>query len=89
MPVLGINPVVHDPAAALVIDGRVVAAVEEERFSRRKHGKRPGVVLRLGNCRVCPPPDVCPPRVSTPPALMRRPTPSTGHVLPPSIHGCR
>ena len=25
----------------LVVDGRVVAAAEEERFSRRKHGKRP------------------------------------------------
>jgi carbamoyltransferase len=39
--VLGINAVFHDPAAALVVDGRVVAAAEEERFSRRKHGKRP------------------------------------------------
>jgi carbamoyltransferase len=29
------------PAAALVVDGRVVAAAEEERFNRRKHGKRP------------------------------------------------
>src|SRR5215204_6164785 len=41
MRVLGINAVFHDPAAALVIDGRTVAAAEEERFSRRKHGKRP------------------------------------------------
>jgi carbamoyltransferase len=41
MRVLGINSVFHDPAAALVIDGTVVAAAEEERFSRRKHGKRP------------------------------------------------
>ena len=41
MRVLGINAVYHDPAAALVVDGRVVAAAEEERFSRRKHGKRP------------------------------------------------
>jgi carbamoyltransferase len=39
--VLGINSVFHDPAAALVVDGQVVAAAEEERFSRRKHGKRP------------------------------------------------
>lgn len=39
MRVLGINAVFHDPAAALVVDGRVVAAAEEERFSRRKHGK--------------------------------------------------
>ncbi len=41
MRVLGINSVFHDPAAALVIDGVVAAAAEEERFSRRKHGKRP------------------------------------------------
>lgn len=41
MRVLGINAVFHDPAAALVVDGRVIAAAEEERFSRRKHGKRP------------------------------------------------
>ncbi len=39
--VLGVNAVFHDPAAALVIDGEVVAAAEEERFSRRKHGKVP------------------------------------------------
>ncbi|WP_026406143.1 carbamoyltransferase family protein [Actinomadura rifamycini] len=41
MRVLGINAIFHDPAAALVVDGRVVAATEEERLSRRKHGKRP------------------------------------------------
>ncbi|MGY1435792.1 carbamoyltransferase family protein [Streptomyces reniochalinae] len=41
MRVLGINALFHDPAAALVIDGHTVAAAEEERFSRRKHGKRP------------------------------------------------
>src|SRR3712207_3637480 len=39
--VLGVNAVFHDPAAALVVDGRTVAAAEEERFSRRKHGKTP------------------------------------------------
>jgi carbamoyltransferase len=39
--VLGINAIFHDPAAALVVDGQVVSAAEEERFSRRKHGKRP------------------------------------------------
>jgi len=33
--------VFHDPAAALVVDGHIVAAAEEERFSRRKHGKVP------------------------------------------------
>ncbi|KAB2352718.1 carbamoyltransferase family protein [Actinomadura rudentiformis] len=41
MRILGINSIFHDPAAALVVDGRVVAATDEERFSRRKHGKRP------------------------------------------------
>jgi carbamoyltransferase len=32
--------VFHDPAAAVVVNGKVVAAAEEERFSRRKHGKQ-------------------------------------------------
>src|SRR3954454_23406814 len=39
--VLGVNAVFHDPAAALVVDGETVDAAEEERFSRRKHGKSP------------------------------------------------
>jgi carbamoyltransferase len=39
--VLGINALFHDPAAALVVDGVTLAAAEEERFSRRKHGHRP------------------------------------------------
>ena len=37
---LGINAAVHDPSAALVVDGEVVAAVEEERFTRVKHARR-------------------------------------------------
>ncbi len=41
MRVLGVNGVFHDPAAALVVDGVTVAAAEEERFTRRKHGKEP------------------------------------------------
>lgn len=41
MKVLGVNSVFQDPAAALVVDGRTVAAAEEERFSRREHGKEP------------------------------------------------
>jgi carbamoyltransferase len=41
MRVLGVNAVFHDPAAAIVVDGVTVAAAEEERFSRRKHGKPP------------------------------------------------
>lgn len=38
---LGINAAYHDPAACLVKDGIVMAAAEEERFTRVKHGKRP------------------------------------------------
>src|SRR3954447_12574569 len=38
---LGINAVYHDSAACLVRDGVVVAASEEERFTHRKHAKRP------------------------------------------------
>lgn len=38
---LGINAAYHDCSAALVRDGQVVAAAEEERFTHVKHGKRP------------------------------------------------
>ena len=37
MRVLGLSGHFHDAAAALVVDGRMVAAAQEERFSRRKH----------------------------------------------------
>ena len=37
MRLLGISAFYHDSAAALVEDGRVVAAAQEERFSRKKH----------------------------------------------------
>src|SRR3954467_2456608 len=40
-PVLGVHALFHAPAAALLVDGEIVAAAEEERFSRRKHGKLP------------------------------------------------
>ena len=39
MNILGINAVYHESAAALLIDGKLVAAVEEERFNRIKHAK--------------------------------------------------
>jgi carbamoyltransferase len=38
---LGINAAYHDCSATLVCDGTVIAAAEEERFTRVKHGKRP------------------------------------------------
>src|SRR5258705_1996192 len=37
MRILGISAFYHDSAAALIADGRIVAAVQEERFTRRKH----------------------------------------------------
>ena len=37
MDVLGVSCYFHDAAAALLRDGQLVAAVEEERFSRKKH----------------------------------------------------
>jgi carbamoyltransferase len=37
--ILGINSVYHESAAALLVNGKLVAAVEEERFNRIKHGK--------------------------------------------------
>ncbi|MDC0747082.1 carbamoyltransferase family protein [Polyangium mundeleinium] len=39
MYVLGINAAYHESAACLLEDGKLVAAIEEERLSRRKHGK--------------------------------------------------
>ncbi len=40
MRVLGLSALYHDSAAALVEDGRIVAAAQEERFTRKKHDAR-------------------------------------------------
>jgi carbamoyltransferase len=40
MRILGISAFYHDSAAALLEDGRIVAAAQEERFSRKKHDER-------------------------------------------------
>lgn len=40
MRILGISAFYHDSAAALVVDGRIVAAAQEERFTRKKHDAR-------------------------------------------------
>lgn len=37
MRTLGMSAFYHDSAAALVTDGQIVAAAQEERFSRKKH----------------------------------------------------
>ncbi len=38
--ILGISAFYHDSAACLVVDGRIVAAAQEERFTRKKHDHR-------------------------------------------------
>jgi len=35
--ILGISAFYHDSAAAIIVDGKIVAAAQEERFTRRKH----------------------------------------------------
>ena len=35
--ILGISAFYHDSASSLIIDGKIVSAVQEERFSRIKH----------------------------------------------------
>lgn len=37
MRILGISAYYHDSAAAIIVDGQIIAAAQEERFSRKKH----------------------------------------------------
>jgi carbamoyltransferase len=37
MKILGISCFYHDSAACIVSDGEIIAAVQEERFTRKKH----------------------------------------------------
>ena len=37
MKILGISAFYHDSASALIVDGKIVAAAQEERFTRKKH----------------------------------------------------
>ena len=38
--ILGISDFYHDSAASLIIDGKIISAAQEERFSRKKHDAR-------------------------------------------------
>ena len=38
--ILGISGFYHDAAAAIMKDGKIIAAAQEERFSRKKHDPR-------------------------------------------------
>lgn len=47
MTILGISALYHDSAAAIIRDGEIIAAAQEERFSRKKHDERlPGNAIR-------------------------------------------
>ena len=35
--ILGISAFYHDSAAAIIVDGKILAAAQEERFTRKKH----------------------------------------------------
>ncbi len=49
--ILGIGPsMFHDPAAALLIDGKIVAAAEEERFIRKKHASNQLCLESIAYC---------------------------------------
>ena len=37
MKILGISAFYHDSAAAIIEDGKILAAAQEERFTRKKH----------------------------------------------------
>ena len=49
MNILGVSALYHDSAAALIRDGEILAAAQEERFSRKKHDER----LPLGAMTWC------------------------------------
>ncbi|KAM3502489.1 hypothetical protein MY10362_004807 [Beauveria mimosiformis] len=57
MHILGINCVYHESAVCLIRNGKVVSAVEEERYSRKKHAKPANVdnadELPLESIRYC------------------------------------
>ena len=38
--ILGISAFFHDSAAAIIQDGEIIAAAQEERFTRKKHDPR-------------------------------------------------
>ena len=40
MNILGISAFYHDSAVALIVDGKIIAAAQEERFTRKKHDHR-------------------------------------------------
>ena len=61
--ILGISAYYHDSAAAVVCDGKIIAAAQEERFSRKKHdasfpAEAIKYCLEAAGVHVCPHPRV-------------------------------
>jgi carbamoyltransferase len=57
MNILGISAYYHDSASCLVIDGEIIAATQEERFTRKKHDSSfpsHGIKYCLEQARLCP-----------------------------------
>jgi len=50
MKILGVTGPIHDTSAALIVDGEVVAAVEEERFTRQKHAYKTPPINAVNYC---------------------------------------
>jgi carbamoyltransferase len=76
--ILGINSAYHESAAAIVRDGEVVCAIEEERFTRIKHAKSASVsnpdLLPWNAIRAC---------LQTVPGVMLRELTAIGYSLEP------
>ena len=57
MRILGISAFYHDSAAALIVDGEIIAAAQEERFTRKKHDAAFPIhaiqfCLKQGTCKI-------------------------------------
>jgi len=79
--ILGLSAYYHDSAAALVVDGEIVAAAQEERFTRKKHDAGfPGhaAVIRSPSAAACPREDW---PNATPGACSASPQARSKHVL--------
>ena len=53
MTILGISAFYHDSAAAIIQDGRIIAAAQEERFTRIKHDESFPIMNMVGSKRIC------------------------------------
>lgn len=58
MRIIGISAFYHDAAACLVVDGEIIAAAQEERFTRKKHDQNfpanaVSYCLEAGECKPC------------------------------------